>query len=140
MIAGCLSGNTIFTLTTSGVTVADGVYVLVKVLVGATVAVLLGVNVAVLEGTMVGVLPDAIVAVFDGATVGVLLSATVAVFKGAAVGVLLRVAVAVLEGVMTAGVFVYVRVAVGLGTVETSRQIGVESTFPYGVRVSPCSS
>ena len=31
-----------------------------------------------------------------------------------------------------------VRAIVALGKVEESRQLGVESTFPYGLRVFPC--
>ena len=35
---------------------------------------------------------------------------------------------------------VFVAVAVGLGVNDGSRQIGVESIRPYGLRVDPCSS
>ena len=51
----CLSVNTILTLTTRGVGVSDGVYVMVGVKEGVTVAVADGVDVNVLVGVAVDV-------------------------------------------------------------------------------------
>jgi hypothetical protein len=91
------------------------------------------------DGVMVGVLL--------GVNVGVRESVNVAAAKGVAVGVSDGVLVGFLVGVCVAVLFtdgvnvgVDIRVIVALGKAEESRQLGVESTFPYGLRVLPCSS
>jgi hypothetical protein len=85
------------------------------------VGVLLGVNVGVSTGVLVGVLLGVKVTVLDGVMVGE---------TDGGIGVLLNF-VTIIPGVND---------CVNAGTGETSRQMGVESTFPYGVRVLPCSS
>jgi len=145
-----LSGNTILTLTTSGVAVV--VIVGVGVFVGVTVGVLLGLRVGVREGVEVivsvgvkvevdvGLGVGVLLGVREGVTVAVAEGLTVRVDDGVMVGVLLGVSVGVREGVAVLFTMVDVGVSVAPGVDETSRQAGVESTLPYGLRVLPFSS
>jgi hypothetical protein len=155
--SSCLSTNTIFTLTKSGVgvTVAEGVKVdvLLGVKEGVEVTVKEGVSVGVLLGMMVG--EGAADGVNDFVAVGTLVNVDVDVnagvfvdvMDGAKVGVLEVATVEILPGVFEAG-----RVAVGSGAFVAAARVdlgdasgiwvfkkGIDGRLDFGSRENAAS-